>query len=167
MTCPNRLRDLRRQKHWTQIHMQSDISLHIDQSDYSKYERGIRKIPLYIACRLADKFDVSLDYMTYATDVRDHYAFRANTSAKSYIDVASSEEICRRMTGNRLLEMRCKARSTQTYISSLIGADQSNYAKIEKRTSPSLSGKLQGPRCLSPNQHGLSRRKNRYQRSLP
>ncbi len=34
-----------------------------DQSLYSKYERGEREIPLNLAIKLADYYDVSIDYL--------------------------------------------------------------------------------------------------------
>ena len=34
-----------------------------DQSLYSKYERGERPLPLELAVRLADYYQVSLDYL--------------------------------------------------------------------------------------------------------
>ena len=34
-----------------------------DQSLYSKYERGEREIPLNLVIKLADYYDVSIDYL--------------------------------------------------------------------------------------------------------
>lgn len=39
-----------------------------DQSLYSKYERGERPIPLEIIIKLADFYEVSLDYLVGRTD---------------------------------------------------------------------------------------------------
>ena len=41
-----------------------------DQSLYSKYERGERPLPLELACRLADYYHVSLDYLVGRTNVK-------------------------------------------------------------------------------------------------
>ena len=39
-----------------------------DQSLYSKYERGERPLPLELAMKLADFYQVSLDYLVGRTD---------------------------------------------------------------------------------------------------
>lgn len=56
-----RLRDLREDNDLTQ----SDIAkiLGIQQTVYSRYERGFQNIPLEHLVRLADYYDVSLDYI--------------------------------------------------------------------------------------------------------
>lgn len=47
-----------------------------DQSLYSKYERGEREIPLSLLIKLADYYDVSLDYLVGRTDVKKPYSKR-------------------------------------------------------------------------------------------
>ena len=42
--------------------------LHISQRSYAHYEAGTREIPLDILVRLADYYDVSLDYIVGRTD---------------------------------------------------------------------------------------------------
>lgn len=37
---------------------------------YSRYEKGIRQIPLDLAIRLAEYYDCSLDYLLGLTDIR-------------------------------------------------------------------------------------------------
>lgn len=61
-----RIRDLREDNDLTQNHV-SQI-LHCDQSLYSKYERGDREIPLTLIIKLADYYNVSLDYLTCRTE---------------------------------------------------------------------------------------------------
>ena len=39
-----------------------------DQSLYSKYERGERPVPLEVIVKLADYYDVSVDYLLGRTD---------------------------------------------------------------------------------------------------
>lgn len=56
-----RIRDLREDHDLTQQKV-SEI-LMCDQSLYSKYERGERALPLELAVKLADLYDVSLDYL--------------------------------------------------------------------------------------------------------
>ncbi|MBQ8135382.1 MAG: helix-turn-helix transcriptional regulator [Clostridia bacterium] len=62
-----RIRELREDHDLTQ----SQISkmLMCDQSLYSKYERGEREIPLALLIKIADYYDVTLDYLTYRSDV--------------------------------------------------------------------------------------------------
>ncbi len=56
-----RIRDLREDNDLTQ--RQIAEYLMCDQSLYSKYERGEREIPLNLAIKLADYYDVSIDYL--------------------------------------------------------------------------------------------------------
>lgn len=56
-----RIRDLREDNDLTQKQV-SDL-LMCDQSLYSKYERGEREIPLNLIIKLADYYNVSLDYI--------------------------------------------------------------------------------------------------------
>ncbi len=57
-----RIRDLREDNDLTQ--KQICEYLICDQSLYSKYERGEREIPLNLIIKLADYYNVSLDYIT-------------------------------------------------------------------------------------------------------
>ena len=61
-----RIRDLREDVDLTQKQV-ADI-LQCDQSLYSKYERGLRPLPLEAAVRLARFYRVSLDYLTGLSD---------------------------------------------------------------------------------------------------
>lgn len=56
-----RIRDLREDADLTQ--KQIAETLLCDQSLYSKYERGERVLPLDLAVKLADYYQVSLDYL--------------------------------------------------------------------------------------------------------
>lgn len=56
-----RIRDLREDHDLTQQRV-AEI-LMCDQSLYSKYERGERALPLELAVKLADLYNVSLDYL--------------------------------------------------------------------------------------------------------
>lgn len=44
-----------------------------DQSLYSKYERGEREIPLNLIIKLADFYDVSIDYLVGRSSVSKRY----------------------------------------------------------------------------------------------
>ncbi len=61
-----RIRDLREDNDLTQ--KQICEYLICDQSLYSKYERGEREIPLNLIIKLADYYNVSLDYITGRSD---------------------------------------------------------------------------------------------------
>lgn len=56
-----RIRDLREDADLTQKDVADNLLC--DQSLYSKYERGERPLPLDLAVRLADYYQVSLDYL--------------------------------------------------------------------------------------------------------
>ncbi len=47
--------------------------LHTTQQQYSKYELGVRLIPIDKLCILADYYNVSLDYLVCRTDERKMY----------------------------------------------------------------------------------------------
>jgi len=61
-----RIRDCREDRDLTQRQMAG--YLHCDQSLYSKYERGVRDVPLQVMCRLADFYGTSIDYLVGRTD---------------------------------------------------------------------------------------------------
>lgn len=56
-----RIRELREDADYTQSRVAR--YLHCDQSQYSKYERGERPLPLDYAIKLADLYGVTLDYL--------------------------------------------------------------------------------------------------------
>ena len=60
-----RLRDLREDHDLTQSAIGSILG--IRQEVYSRYERGFQTIPLEHLIKLADYYDVSLDYLTGRT----------------------------------------------------------------------------------------------------
>ena len=63
-----RIRDLREDADLTQ--RQIAELLHCDQSQYSKYERGERELPLTYAVKLAQFYKTSVDYLVGLSDVR-------------------------------------------------------------------------------------------------
>lgn len=60
-----RLRDMREDADLTQAQVAEMLG--IAQTVYSRYERGFQTIPLGLLIRLADRYDVSLDYLTGRT----------------------------------------------------------------------------------------------------
>jgi len=66
-----RLRDLREDKDLTQQFI-ADM-LNCDQSLYSKYERQIREVPLWVVNKLAEYYGTSVDYLIGRTDERSPY----------------------------------------------------------------------------------------------
>lgn len=67
----NRLKELRKEKGYTQIKMQ--MLTGIDQSDYSKIENGKRYFTLEQCRRLAMALDTSMDYLAGLTDEKSPY----------------------------------------------------------------------------------------------
>ena len=63
-----RLEDLRDERDWTQKAVASE--LHISQRAYSYYENGTRSVPLDVLIKLADLYDVSLDYLVGRSNAR-------------------------------------------------------------------------------------------------
>ena len=66
-----RIRDLREDHDLTQ--KQISEYLMCDQSLYSKYEREERPLPLELACKLADFYNVSVDYLLGRTNTKQPY----------------------------------------------------------------------------------------------
>ena len=66
-----RIRDLREDSDLKQREVASAILC--DQSLYSKYERGERPLPLELADKLADLYEVSVDYLIGRTNVKEPY----------------------------------------------------------------------------------------------
>lgn len=54
---------------------QKDIAkmLHIHQTTYSDYELGHLNVPVSVLCRLADFYNVSIDYLVGRTDEKKPY----------------------------------------------------------------------------------------------
>lgn len=67
-----RIRDLREDRDKKQIEL-ADY-LNVDQSTYSDYERGEINIPIEQLIRIADFYQVSLDYLVSRTDVPEPYS---------------------------------------------------------------------------------------------
>ncbi len=62
----NRLRQLRKSRGYTQVSLQMKTG--IEQSLLSKYETGERIPPTETLIKLADLYDVSIDYLLGRTD---------------------------------------------------------------------------------------------------
>ena len=62
----NRLYQLRKSKGLSQITVQMDTG--VDQSLLSKFEKGVRIPPTETLIKLADFYNVSIDYILYRTD---------------------------------------------------------------------------------------------------
>lgn len=61
-----RLRDLREDKDLTQIELVRILGMH--KTTYTNYEQGKREIPFSLAIRLAEFYNVSLDYIAGLTN---------------------------------------------------------------------------------------------------
>ncbi|MBQ7090707.1 MAG: helix-turn-helix transcriptional regulator [Clostridia bacterium] len=66
-----RIRDLREDHDLTQREIAEYLMC--DQSLYSKYERGERSLPLEFADKLADYYNVSVDYLISRTEITRPY----------------------------------------------------------------------------------------------
>lgn len=67
----SRIKDLRKEKGYTQIKMQ--MLTGIDQSDYSKIENGKRYMTFEQCKRIAIALDTSMDYLAGLTDEKKPY----------------------------------------------------------------------------------------------
>ena len=64
-----RIQDLRTDADMSQRQL-SEI-LHISQRSYSHYETGSRNIPVEMLIRLANYYDISIDYLVGRTDKKE------------------------------------------------------------------------------------------------
>lgn len=66
-----RIRDLREDNDKTQ----KEISTYLmcDQSLYSKYERGVREVPIYVIIKLSQLYNTSTDYILGLTNNKEPY----------------------------------------------------------------------------------------------
>ena len=62
----NRLKELRKSKGYTQVYVQMQTG--IEQALLSKFENGERVPPTESLLRLAEFYNVSIDYILYRTD---------------------------------------------------------------------------------------------------
>lgn len=109
-----RLHELRKEKDYTQIKMQ--FLTGIDQSCYSKLERGEKGFSFEQCKRVAIAFETSMDYLAELTNVK------------------APHERCTQEKDNvvsRVRELREEKGYTQVKMQLLTGIDQSNYSKIE------------------------------------
>ena len=67
----SRLRDLRKERGYTQVKMQ--MLTGIDQSDYSKIESGKRYYTFEQCKRIAQALNTSMDYLSGLTDEKRPY----------------------------------------------------------------------------------------------
>ena len=65
----HRIQDLRTDADMSQKQL-SEI-LHISQRSYSHYETGSRNIPVEMLIRLANYYDISVDYLVGRTDKKE------------------------------------------------------------------------------------------------
>ena len=64
-----RIQDLRTDADMS--HKQLSEILHISQRSYSHYETGSRNIPVEMLIRLANYYDISVDYLVGRTDKKE------------------------------------------------------------------------------------------------
>ena len=71
MRYNERIRDIRENNSFTQQKI-ADL-LHIGQRTYADYESGKTRIPVDSLLILAKHYDVSMDYITGASDIKKEY----------------------------------------------------------------------------------------------
>ena len=67
----HRIRDLREDNDITQAQMAK--YLNVNQRTYSRYERGEHEMTLETICKIADYYNVSVDYLLNRTDRKTPY----------------------------------------------------------------------------------------------
>ena len=64
-----RLKTLRKEAKMTQVNLAKALSMHT--TTYTRYESGLRDLPMEVAIQIAEYYHVSLDYLVGRTDVRE------------------------------------------------------------------------------------------------
>lgn len=65
----DRIKELREDRDKTQREVASYLG--VAQNTYSNYENGVREIPLALLMKLAEYYDVNMDYLLGRTDSAD------------------------------------------------------------------------------------------------
>jgi len=68
MAISDRIRQLRQERQWTQVELAKKLGIH--QKQVSAYERGANTPSTEILIRLAESFDVTLDYLAFEVQGR-------------------------------------------------------------------------------------------------
>ena len=84
MSKYDRIRDLREDSDLTQKNVADSLYMHLTQ--YRRYETGEREIPLSIAVKLAEKYNVSLDYISGISSVKEPNGFNLNAEEQNLIE---------------------------------------------------------------------------------
>ena len=71
MQNSNRIEDLRIDADKTQLEIAN--ILHCQREVYRRYEKGEREIPVWAVIKLAEYYDVSIDYLLGLSDKRRHF----------------------------------------------------------------------------------------------
>ena len=71
MDKQNRIEDLRIDSDKTQLEIAK--ILHCQREVYRRYEKGEREIPVWAAIKLAEYYNVSIDYLLGISDKRRHF----------------------------------------------------------------------------------------------
>lgn len=80
----DRIRDLREDSDLTQKKVAESLFMHLTQ--YRRYETGEREIPLSVAVRLAEKYNVSLDYISGLSSVKQPVSFGLDPEEQELIE---------------------------------------------------------------------------------
>ncbi|MGN0665480.1 MAG: helix-turn-helix domain-containing protein [Huintestinicola sp.] len=84
MSKYDRIRDLREDADLTQKNVADSLFMHLTQ--YRRYETGEREIPLSVAIMLAEKYNVSLDYISGISSIKEPNSFKLNTEEHYLIE---------------------------------------------------------------------------------
>ena len=78
MRYMERIRDLRKQKKYNQTYIAN--VLQVAQTTYSDYEKGRVRIPVECIIKLAQFYDVDLNFITGVSDVKNKFPGSENIS---------------------------------------------------------------------------------------
>ncbi len=79
-----RLKELRKKNNVSQLKLAMDLEL--NQNTISRYENGVREADYATLIKIADYFNVSIDYLLERTDNPNHFCQKETSTLKSYIE---------------------------------------------------------------------------------
>ena len=127
----HRLHDLRKDNNVTEYEI-ADF-LHVAQNTYSQYETGKREIPIEVLSKLADYYNISVDYLLGRTDIKTftgkyfNNAFERFENSKQNTSVSYQE---------RIKLLRTTKDLSQTQVSNFLHIEQSVYSDYENGKTP-------------------------------
>lgn len=88
MSIYSRIRDLREDLDLTQKQVADSLYMHLTQ--YRRYETGASEVPFWAAIKLAQKYNVSLDYLSGLSNIKEPNNLQLSLDEQKYLALFKS-----------------------------------------------------------------------------